>query len=554
MRTNTFLLFFLCLFFIASCSDNEIKPGFSIQTTGDITIAYEAESQATIHFTSSCEWQASSADNWFTISPSSGKGGTFDLVVTAKTENITANPRKATIMLTSGGLTKDIVLEQSNAVTLEQDTYNVDDKEKDIDIQFTTNVATDEVKFYSDAAYGDWWGGHLEVLSSSSMVLKLTVFTNFGTSDRTTNIYIVREAGTDKKVLATATINQKGAILGESVDYSADKTAKVLQRHTQGSGIPIVIMGDGFLDKDIADGTYGKVMEKALENLFTEEPMKSLRSYFNVYAVTAVSRHNVFAEGYETAFGCRLAGGVSSMIYGMDQQKIMEYANLDGEDLQETLAVVILNTPAYAGTTIFGFQNAQTQWVNFAIACCPVIDEVNSEMFRRVLVHEAVGHGFAKLEDEYAYEKNGAIPPSKVEYTRELQALGWEQNVDFTESRTEVLWAKFLADERYASDNLGIFKGACTYAEGVYRPTEESMMRSNIQGFNAPSRKAIYDRVMKTGMGKNPTYEEFVTYDLQHRAQTRSISSSIPSKPFAHPQFVGKELPVKKGMPGIHID
>lgn len=183
--------------------------------------------------------------------------------------------------------------------------------------------------------------------------------------------------------------------------------------------------------------------------------------------------------------------------------------------------------------------------MEFAIAYCPVIDNLESERFRQVLVHEAVGHGFAKLEDEYAYKEQGAISLAEVKDIQKLQALGWAQNVDFTESRTEVLWARFLADERYTSDNLGIFLGACTFVEGAYRPTEESMMRSNIQGFNAPSRKSIYDRVMKVGMGKEADYEDFVAYDLQHRARTRSVSTLIPGKPFARPHFVGKELLVK---------
>lgn len=45
--------------------------------------------------------------------------------------------------------------------------------------------------------------------------------------------------------------------------------------------------------------------------------------------------------------------------------------------------------------------------VEFAIAYCPVIYDLQSESFRQVLVHEAVGHGFAKLEDEYAYQEMG---------------------------------------------------------------------------------------------------------------------------------------------------
>lgn len=95
--------------------------------------------------------------------------------------------------------------------------------------------------------------------------------------------------------------------------------------------------------------------------MFTEEPIKSLRDYFNVYAVTAVSKNNSFGDGYETAFGCKLRGGGTTEIYDGDDQKIMEYAQcVEGLDLEETLVVIILNTPAYAGTTYFGYTDTST--------------------------------------------------------------------------------------------------------------------------------------------------------------------------------------------------
>lgn len=184
MKTNTFLLFFLGLFFMASCSDNQIEPNFLIQTTKDITIAYEAKSQATIHFTSSREWQANSAEDWFTISPSAGEGGTFDLVVTAKTENITTEPRTATITLTSGSLTQNITLQQSNAVTLEQSTYNLEAEGGALDIRFSTNVAADEFAVYTNKR-DDWLVQRGETRTASLLMIRLKVLPNMEVASRT---------------------------------------------------------------------------------------------------------------------------------------------------------------------------------------------------------------------------------------------------------------------------------------------------------------------------------------------------------------------------------
>ena len=79
-------------------------------------------------------------------------------------------------------------------------------------------------------------------------------------------------------------------------------------------------------------------------------------------------------------------------------------------------------------------------------------------------------------------------------------------NVDFIGDKSQVIWKHFLEDERYAGadafgETLSTYEGACTYWNGAWRPTNESMMRSNIHGFNAPSREAIYKRVMETAYG-----------------------------------------------------
>lgn len=450
MKTSYYILFVLCLFLTVSCSEDKVEPYISLETTGDITIDSQAGAEATVRFTSSAEWQASTTSDWFTYSPSSGDGGTFDISVTAKSLNNTGSTRLGTLILTSGTINKKITLKQE-------------------------------------------------------------------------------------------------ASSGQSTDYSADKKVRTLQTASIGSGIPIVLMGDGFTDKEIADGTYDEVMKKTLENLFSEEPIKSLRDYFSVYAVTAVSKNNSFGSGNETAFSCVLAGGNSTGITG-DQEAVVEYLqSVRNIDWTETLAVVILNTHVHAGTTYFNYFTTTGKYTEFAIAYCPVIVNLESENFRQVLVHEAIGHGFGKLDDEYSYAENGAISAEDIKATQNMQTRGWMQNVDFTSDRTRVLWNTFLTDARYSSENLGVFEGASTYIIGAYRPSEDSMMNSNTTGFNAPSRRALYDKVMKLGLRTVPPYEEFVAFDLQHKSRTRSVAPSFTTsgKPFTRPNFAKKTLVVK---------
>ena len=139
----------------------------------------------------------------------------------------------------------------------------------------------------------------------------------------------------------------------------------------------------------------------------------------------------------------------------------------------------------------------------------------------------ANGHGFAKLADEYAYEDMGAVPTDYVTQIRNQQNnWGWWKNVDFTSDPEQVRWSYFLEDERYASEGLGIFEGGLTYWSGVWRPTENSIMRYNTGGFNAPSREAIYYRIHKLAYGEawEYDYEDFVEYDAVNRTPAASAA------------------------------
>ena len=478
------------------------------------------------------------------MTPASGEAGTCEVTLTAYSTNQEKSSRSAILQLVSDGLTQSLTVTQSAAdyVEPEQTTYYINAEGGALEISFTSNLSTDELFIYGTSS---WITQTEESRSEKGYVLPLTVQPNPDENSRTAYIQFYKSSSIlpQNGLLNSITVIQEGTKPVTSTDYSADKTVHILQQASEGKGLPIVLMGDGFLDTEIADGTYDKVMNKAMENLFTEEPLKSLRNYFNVYSVTAVSSSTKF-DGLSTTFGCQMEGGSSTLVFGNDET-VMEYAKcVEGLDLSETLAVVILNSSAYAGTTYFGYSTSD-QMSELAISYCPIIEDLENDMFREVLVHEAVGHGFAKLEDEYSYD--GKISSTEIQQVQTLQSYGWAQNVDFTQDESAVLWTSFLNASRYKDEKIGIYEGACTYMYGAYRPTEDSMMNSNTCGFNAPSRKAIYDMVMERGENRTPAYEEFVTFDQSRstQAQSRSRTSTQSHRAFARPHFVNKPLPTR---------
>lgn len=304
-----------------------------------------------------------------------------------------------------------------------------------------------------------------------------------------------------------------------SSDYSSDGVVETLQTATKGEGVDIVLLGDGYSDRQIADGTYKADMEFAYRNLFAEEPYKSHQDMFNVSYVNVVS----MTEGYEhggSTLGCQFGEG--TYVYGNDAL-CFEYAQnvVAEEDMDEALVVVVMNSDAYAGTCFMYHPIGTTKDYGSGTAVAYFPKGTDEEMFAQLLHHEANGHGFAKLADEYAYEDMGEIPSSVADDHRSQQNdWGWWKNVDFTSDVTQVRWANFIEDERYADEGLGAYEGGLTYWTGVWRPTENSIMRYNTGGFNAPSREAIYYRIHKLAYGNDweYDYEKFVEYDAVNRA------------------------------------
>ena len=290
----------------------------------------------------------------------------------------------------------------------------------------------------------------------------------------------------------------------ESTDYSKDGEVMTLQEASVGQGIDIVFLGDAYTDRDMASGgLYETVMTQAMEEFFADEPYKSFRNRFNVYAVKVVSKNGRIGEGYSTALSTSF--GIGSYVEGNDP-KCYEYAmKVPGiTSYNDLLVVVLANSRRHAGTT-FLYPDGQT-----SVAYVSSMDN-DPSVFGHTLRHEAGGHGFAFLADEYS-EHTGTPPADHVSYYNEVYDMyGWFSNVDFTDDPSKVRWSAFLADSRY-SGKVGIYEGGALYEKGAYRPTVNSIMRENYGGFNAPSRWAIYQQIMKRS-GETPTFDKFLEYD-----------------------------------------
>ena len=157
----------------------------------------------------------------------------------------------------------------------------------------------------------------------------------------------------------------------------------------------------------------------------------------------------------------------------------------------------------------------------------------DGDYFGSTLRHEAGGHGFGFLSDEY-WNYNESVPDSKKEnYLNSYEQYGLYSNVDFTGDPSRVHWSAFMSDSRY-KDEVGVYEGGALYRFGVWRPSENSMMNKNLERFNAPSRWAIYKRIMELS-GETASFEKFLEYDAVNRASA-SAAAKPPLKAAAAPE------------------
>lgn len=379
-------------------------------------------------------------------------------------------------------------------------------------------------------------------------VLKVTVAANPSIDSRASSIIF---SGSGENV--SVRVNQAGNRNPDyyySEDYSQNGKSEKIQTATVGSGIPLVLMGDAFTDRLIEDGTYKLWLDKAVEALFAIEPYKSFRNMFNIWYITLVSANEVYADDAVTALSTKFTGG--SVVSG-DNNAVMTKANAlySPVEAKNALMVVLMNARVYGGTTYLYNYLGPWESPNWgegpSVAYIPLC--TNDEEFEQVIKHEVGGHGFGKLEDEYFYQAYETIPQERIEQYATYQQGGFYTNVDFTSDPEQIRWAHFLSDERYQYDGVGIFEGAAMYRKGIYRPSEDGMMRHNTGQFNAPSREFIYYRLHKVAYGKSWGYrrEEFIEYDAINRRTSPGASQGslrgTPSSednlpPLPHPVMI----------------
>ncbi len=227
--------------------------------------------------------------------------------------------------------------------------------------------------------------------------------------------------------------------------------------------IDIVFMGDGYLASDIETAYVGHI-GAMLDHLFREgeAPFPRYEHFFNVHRINVVSNErgaDVPPEGiyHDTALDATYYfDGTTERLLSIDAGKgsTALSAGLAGAPFTADMRLVTINDTRYGGggglfATYAGGNGSATE----------------------VALHE-LGHSFSNLADEYDYGSGtytGGEPS--------------EPNVTTNPAGTK--WTNWIGYDQPGVGVIGAYEGALYVAEGIYRPSLDSKMRSLGTPFNA---------------------------------------------------------------------
>lgn len=301
-------------------------------------------------------------------------------------------------------------------------------------------------------------------------------------------------------------------------EYNEDSEIQ-LQQATRGSGINIIFTGDGYDAEDIATGSFINDINEGMEYFFAVEPYMTYKEYFNVYVDVAMSYESGVCDNvdiwretkFNTTYGAGNGGRLKVNFDAIASYIVNDVENsvVVREQDDNALIICILNSDNYEGVTQMGS-------AGHSIAIVPHSRYDYPNDYRGLIQHEACGHGFGKLADEYIYHRDHIDKcvciccPHKSDLLSK-KSMGLYRNLSVSGRYSDIEWRHLIFDDRY-QDIVDIYEGGFYHGEGVFRSEVNSCMNDNVPYFSTISRQAIVERIKELA-GEKFDFEEFVAND-----------------------------------------
>ena len=290
----------------------------------------------------------------------------------------------------------------------------------------------------------------------------------------TTSMEVFEPGGTIHRVMVTRPVSDRAAA---RIARPAD-VVPIEQNGPSDTTFDLVVVGDGYTADEMS--TYSQHVQSSINELFSIEPYKSYRKQFNIWQVNVVSQDSGVSndpdQGIQrnTAMGSYFWCGGTERLLCVDETKAKQYAAA-APDVDQIL--VLANSTKYGGS---GGEVAASSGGNGA----------SSE-----IVQHELGHSIGGLADEYDYGDCDPSEPSEPNAT----SLTEDQMRD-----QQAKWYQYLGQASPDGGTVGAYEGSRYCQTGMYRPSENSIMRTLGQPFNPPSTDAMIAGFYREAPGLAP--------------------------------------------------
>ena len=397
---------------------------------------------------------------------------------------------------------------------------------------------------FTDPGQVDYIGGDI-VLEVKGQGIKDYMLSSSGAGvSQSGNIFTFAEnTGAER----TANVDCQATISGVSLNYYKSFTLtqravnaplvrsyythaqKVALKQANASGCSnyfnIVILGDGYKMKDLAvGGKFERSARSAMDSFFAIEPYATFKDRFNVYMMTYestdegtdITSSGVAKNTYFNSY-CKGGGNTAAFVDATGESRVITAVQgavgTSDAAYYRSIAILLVNTDENAGSTGYPFRDYKSGFANGYASFAIAVLAANSTGTNGLVKHEAGGHAFGRLADEYYTKGNTASAANKTDLSN-WHKKGWYWNVNPSNTQS---YYKFNVTS-YSSDELSFIEGAWGYEYGMYRPTQGGMMQGSTGVFNAPSRHAIYHRIITESQGVGAyNINNFLQYDQKNR-------------------------------------
>ncbi|MEU1014358.1 M64 family metallopeptidase [Streptomyces sp. NPDC005900] len=256
------------------------------------------------------------------------------------------------------------------------------------------------------------------------------------------------------------------------------KVVSLVRNGPIGTKADVVFLGDGYTKSQQED--FLSDVRRKWKEVSAVEPYRTYKKQFNVWAVQAHSPESGVGGDPDYHTSKRTALGMSfycdnvERLLCVNPEKVEAYASKAAD---ADLVIVLANSTKYGGA---GYNDIVSPSGYDGIATASSDNPDSSQ----IVVHET-GHSLGKLADEYWYD----------EYDTYTGAEPWESNISKLKAAQltaqKKKWYRWIGRTSPDGGTVGAYRGGGYYPRGIYRPTQNSIMRTLGSEFNLPGREAM---------------------------------------------------------------